>query len=129
MPKPALRLHQLLGTKDERQQVQAIQALSAPTIVLTIAMRPFDGHVQLHVMTNHGGPVAPEVVYHMLDEARKVAMATERDQKLKQAPAPAPEPPSAPPAPTPATDAPPKAETSPGVPILETAPSPNGHKA
>ena len=128
MPKPALRLHQLLGTKDERQQVQMVQALAAPTIVLTIALCPFDGQVQLHAMTDHGGPVAPEVVYYMLDEARKLALATERDQKLKQTPAPAPEPPSAPPAPTPATDAPPKAETSLGRPILETAPEPNGHK-
>lgn len=100
------RLHALLGTKDERQQVQIVNALAQPTVIVTIALRPFDGYVHVAAADDHGNPVAPATLYAMLDRARLVVAEQERRQMMQASvpPPPSQPPPSQPPAapPTPA---------------------------
>jgi hypothetical protein len=78
-----LRLNALLGAKSEPEQIEVVKNLAQPTMIVTIAMRPFDGYVQVHAMTDHGGPVPTSVIYYMLDAARGITLREERNIALR----------------------------------------------
>ncbi len=100
--KPKLpRLHQLLHTKREDEQVQLVtRMIGAPVVVVTIVLDARDNHLDVTVMGGRGQGLPPDLVYGMLDGARRQLQAQERPN----GPAPA------------GTDAPPLVEVPPSGP-------------
>lgn len=98
MPDQPKRLHQVLGTKDEAQQVARVQSLATPAAVITIVAHPAHG-VRLTIMTGNGAPLHAESAYAMLEAARAQVREMELAQLKQQAAAPPAEPPAPPPEP------------------------------
>lgn len=77
------RLHQVLGTKDEAEQVTRVQALAEPTVIVTITLCPYNQHLTVGAQNDQGGKVLPGLVYLMLDQARLRVQEIERELLVK----------------------------------------------
>lgn len=114
----APRLHQMLGTKNEAEQVNIVQRLTGPIFMLSIMLDTRTGDVRLSTMSNSGQSVPLNLAYQMLDAARQQMVEAERQGAAQQARQQVPPqvditpPPAETPAPAPAeTQAEPEAET------------------